>query len=95
MQGRTPVFMICSPRPRVGKTLLARALVEFFRASRDKWKAKYFLKRDESILLANKVRAVEKSRQHWKELAQVAERQAKQVKAELHELREELKKSSG
>ena len=33
MQGRTPVFMICSPRPRVGKTLLARALVEFFRAN--------------------------------------------------------------
>ncbi len=78
-----------------------KKLVEFFRGSRDKWKTKYFLKRDESILLANKVRAVEKSRQHWKELAQSAEQQAKQAKAELHEhreelheLREELKKSS-
>ncbi len=26
---RTPVYIICSPRPRVGKTLLARLLVEF------------------------------------------------------------------
>ncbi len=29
---RTPVYIICSPRPRVGKTLLARLLVEFLRA---------------------------------------------------------------
>ena len=71
-----------------------KKLVEFFRTSRDKWKAKYFLKRDESILLANKVRAVEKSRLHWKELAHAAKLQAKQAKAELHELREELKKSN-
>jgi hypothetical protein len=28
--GRTPVFLICSPRPRVGKTLIARLLIEFF-----------------------------------------------------------------
>src|SRR5215469_14078161 len=28
--GRTPVFLICSPRPRVGKTLIARLLTEFF-----------------------------------------------------------------
>src|SRR5262249_49047365 len=28
--GRTPVFVICSPRPRVGKTLIARLLTEFF-----------------------------------------------------------------
>ena len=32
MQPRTPFFVICSSRPRVGKTLLARALAEFFRA---------------------------------------------------------------
>jgi hypothetical protein len=32
MQRRTPLFVICSSRPRVGKTLLARALAEFFRA---------------------------------------------------------------
>lgn len=27
---RTPVFVVCSPRPRVGRTLLARLLVEYF-----------------------------------------------------------------
>ena len=32
MERRTPIFIVCSPRPRVGKTLLARALAEFFRA---------------------------------------------------------------
>jgi len=31
MQRRTPIFIIASPRPRVGKTLLARMLAEFFR----------------------------------------------------------------
>jgi hypothetical protein len=30
VNGRTPVFLICSPRPRVGKTLIARLLTEFF-----------------------------------------------------------------
>lgn len=30
VSGRTPVFFICSPRPRVGKTLIARLLTEFF-----------------------------------------------------------------
>jgi hypothetical protein len=32
MERRTPIFIICSPRPRVGKTLIARALAEFLRA---------------------------------------------------------------
>lgn len=30
VNGQTPVFFICSPRPRVGKTLIARLLTEFF-----------------------------------------------------------------
>jgi hypothetical protein len=34
MQRRTPIFIVASPRPRVGKTLFARALVEFFCAQR-------------------------------------------------------------
>jgi hypothetical protein len=29
MERRTPVYIICSPRPRVGKTLVARLLIEF------------------------------------------------------------------
>jgi hypothetical protein len=32
MERRTPIFIIVSPRPRVGKTLLARMLAEFFRS---------------------------------------------------------------
>jgi hypothetical protein len=28
--GRTPIFIICSPSPRVGKSLIARLLTEFF-----------------------------------------------------------------
>jgi hypothetical protein len=30
MTRRTPVFIVCSPRPRVGRTLLARLLIDFF-----------------------------------------------------------------
>jgi hypothetical protein len=69
-----------------------KKLVTFFRASRDKWKERYLLKRDESILLANKVRAVEKSRQRWSEVARAARLEVKQVKAELQRVTEELKK---
>jgi hypothetical protein len=31
---RTPVYIICSPRPQVGKTLVARLLSEFLRLQR-------------------------------------------------------------
>jgi hypothetical protein len=34
MRRRTPVFIVTSSRPRVGKTLIARALTEFFCAQR-------------------------------------------------------------
>jgi hypothetical protein len=34
MQNQTPVFIVTSSRPRVGKTLIARALTEFFLAQR-------------------------------------------------------------
>jgi hypothetical protein len=32
MQRRIPIFIICSPRPRVGKTLLSRVLIDFLRS---------------------------------------------------------------
>ena len=32
MERRTPLYIVCSSRPRVGKTLLARAFAEFHRA---------------------------------------------------------------
>jgi hypothetical protein len=34
MLRRTPIFIVASPRPRVGKTLLARALIEYICAQR-------------------------------------------------------------
>jgi len=34
MQRQTPIFIVTSPRPRVGKTLVARALTEYFLALR-------------------------------------------------------------
>jgi len=33
MSGSTHVFIVCSPRPRVGKTLVARLIAEFYRVS--------------------------------------------------------------
>ena len=33
MTNPTPIYIVCSPRPRVGKTLIARLLLEFFRAN--------------------------------------------------------------
>jgi hypothetical protein len=32
MLGRTPIFIVTSSRPRVGKTLIARVLIDYFRA---------------------------------------------------------------
>lgn len=64
-----------------------KKLAAFFEKARDKWKAKYIAKRDQAILLANQVRAVEKSREHWRTVAQDAMR-------ELHEMKQAEKKVS-
>lgn len=34
MKPRTPLYIVCSPRPGVGKTMVARLLIEFFIADR-------------------------------------------------------------
>ncbi len=60
-----------------------KKLVRFFRDSRDEWKQKYFAKRDQAIKLANQVRAVEKSRAHWKVCAKDAQREVRELRAEL------------
>jgi len=57
-----------------------KKLAAFFEKARDNWKAKYIAKRDQAILLANQVRAVEKSREHWKSVAQEAQRELQQLK---------------
>jgi hypothetical protein len=33
MTNPTPIYIVCSPRPRVGKTLISRLLLEFFRSN--------------------------------------------------------------
>lgn len=57
-----------------------KKLVAFFEKSRDNWKAKYFAKRDQAILLANQVRAVEKSRESWRSIAREAQRELDELK---------------
>ena len=63
----------------------ARKLVPFFQRSRDNWKRKYMEIKRERKKLANQVRAVEKSRKHWKELASQERERAQQLERELEE----------
>jgi hypothetical protein len=60
-----------------------RKLTRFFQSSRDGWKAKCQQAKKEGKLLANQVRAVEKSRQHWKEIARQREREIRQLQKQL------------
>jgi len=59
-----------------------KKLIAFFRSSRDGWKAKYKKKNQQAILLANQVRAVEKSRQFWRDKAEQAKRELAELKAQ-------------
>lgn len=51
-----------------------KKLLRFFKHSRDQWKAKHSNLKKECALLANQVRAVEKSRADWKAKAKEAQR---------------------
>jgi len=62
-----------------------RKLVRFFRSSRDGWKAKYQESKREHKRLSNQVRAVEKSREHWKQIAKAEGRRVRQLERELEE----------
>lgn len=61
----------------------ARKLVWFFKASRDKWKAKYGQQMKKNKLLSNQVRAVETSRDRWKQAAKEARQEARRFQEEL------------
>jgi len=63
-------------------------LLTFFPQSRDRWKAKCQEAKRERKLMANQVRAVEKSRDHWKQAAKEARRLAAQYQRELEELKQ-------
>jgi hypothetical protein len=66
-------------------------LVRFFSSSRDKWKAKHANLKQQCKLLSNQVRAVEKSREKWREDALEAQRELRHLRQEL----EETKKAPG
>ena len=60
-----------------------RKLLSFFRTSRDGWKEKYQESKRENKRLGNQVRAVEKSRAHWKQVTKAKSRHIRQLEREL------------
>jgi CHASE1-domain containing sensor protein len=62
-----------------------RKLLNFFRSSRDGWKEKYQESQRRNKRLANQVRAVEKSRARWKQLAKTERQQVRRLERELED----------
>jgi hypothetical protein len=62
-------------------------LLKFFPASRDRWKAKCLAAKLRNKKLANQTRAVEKSREHWKQAAQDARQRQTELEQELEALK--------
>jgi hypothetical protein len=60
-----------------------KKLLRFFVGSRDGWKAKCAQAKEERKLQANQVRAVEKSRAHWRALAEERQQRITALEAEL------------
>ena len=60
-----------------------RKLVSFFRTSRDGWKEKYQESKRENKRLGNQVRAVERSRAHWRQVAKAKAQHVRQLEREL------------
>jgi hypothetical protein len=64
-----------------------KKLLRFFVGSRDGWKAKCAEANEDRKLMANQVRAVEKSREQWRTLAEERKRQIAELEQELAELK--------
>ncbi len=64
-----------------------RKLVPFFKKSRDRWKAKYMKLKAARKLMQNQVRAVEKSREMWKQRAEASEERLAELESELQHLK--------
>ena len=60
-----------------------RKLVRFFRSSRNGWKAKCQEWKRNNKKLSNQVRAVEKSREHWRQIAKAERQRVRQLEREL------------
>ena len=68
-----------APKYRSPKRVLARA----FEISRDLWKRKYELLREELKALRTDVRDLRRSREHWRAKAAVLEQRAKELQTQL------------
>jgi chromosome segregation ATPase len=64
-----------------------RKLARFFRASRDRWKEKCRQSRMERKRLSNQLRAVEKSRGHWRACFQQERQKVRELQRELEQLK--------
>ena len=62
-------------------------LLRFFEKSRNRWKAKYRELKRTCKLLQNQTRAVEKSRQSWRERALAAEQRLAELQREIDGLK--------
>jgi len=60
-----------------------RKLARFFRNSRNRWKAKCQDTKRAYKLLMNQVRAVKRSREHWKQLVDQQKRRIAELEADL------------
>ena len=63
----------------------SRKLIRFFERSRDNWKRKYMRVKQERKKLSNQLRAVKKSRQHWKDVASQERQRSELLERELQE----------
>ena len=62
-------------------------LIRFFRSSRDKWKTKHQKVKKDLKLAQNQVRAVEKSRTKWRQVAEGNRDEVARLQAELEEIK--------
>jgi hypothetical protein len=62
-------------------------LFPFFIRSRDGWKTKHHAVKKECKLLSNQVRAVEKSREDWRQRARAAEQRVTELEREIEQLK--------
>jgi len=70
-------------------------LAKFFERSRDRWKAKYFAKKEQYKLMGNQARAVEKSRAKWREMAELAQTQVRELQQELEQYKKPSSRDPG
>jgi hypothetical protein len=65
----------------------ASKLLPHFKKSRDGWKGKHHEVKKEHKLLSNQTRAVEKSREKWRERAKTAEQRVKELEHAIEQLK--------